>query len=69
MNWTFIRLATYLAGLGASGLALYGLADFDPASGVFDLRAFNLYELIGVGSGAVTSALASLAVWRRWGAK
>ncbi len=69
MNWTLIRLLTYLAGLGASGLALYGLADFDPASGVFDLHSFNLYELIGAGSGVVTSALAALAVWRKWGAK
>lgn len=69
MNWTIVRLLTYLAGLVASGLALYGLADFDPATGVFDLHSFNLYELLGAASGVITSALASLAVWRKWGGK
>ena len=69
MNWTLIRLLTYLAGLGASGLALYGLADFDPATGILDLHPIDLYGFIGAAGGVVSSALASLAVWRGWGRK
>lgn len=69
MNWTIIRLLTYLAGLGASGLALYGMADFDPATGAFDLHPINLYAAIGAAGGVVSSALASLAVIGKWGRK
>ncbi|MCV2872812.1 hypothetical protein OEZ71_10955 [Defluviimonas sp. WL0050] len=46
-----------------------GLADFDLATGTFDLRPFNLYALTGAGGGVVSSALASLALLRGWGRK
>lgn len=60
-------MLTYLAGLGASALALYGLADFDPTTGVFDLHPVNLYGTIGAAGGVISSALASVALWRGWG--
>ena len=66
--WT-VRLATYLACLIASGLALSGYADFDSATGTFDLHPIDLYGLVGAAGGVVSSALASLALWRGWGKK
>jgi hypothetical protein len=69
MNWTNGRLLIYIAGLGASLLAMQGLADFDIVSGQFDPHPFNLYAAIGSISGAVTSALAALAVVKGWGKK
>ncbi len=69
MNWTAIRLLTYLSGLAASGLALYGLADFDPATGMLDLHPIDLYGFIGAAGGVLSSGLASLAVWSGWGRK
>lgn len=69
MNWTALRALTYLAGLAASALALYGMATFDAASGDFDLHPFNLYSALGAASGLVSSALAATAVWRGWGKK
>jgi hypothetical protein len=67
MNWTLARAIVYLATLAASGLAIYGLATFDAATGDFDLAPFNLYTAIGAGSGLVSSTLATVAVWRKWG--
>lgn len=64
-----VRLATYLACLGASALALSGYADFDSATGTFDLHPIDLYGAIGATGGVVSSALASLALWRGWGRK
>ncbi len=69
MNWNLARGLIYLACLAASGLAMTGLADFDLATGTFDLRPFNLYALTGAGGGVVSSALASLALLRGWGRK
>ena len=66
---TALRLMTYLACLAASGLALSGYADFDTATGNFDLHPIDLYGVIGSAGGLVSSALASLAVWRGWGRK
>jgi hypothetical protein len=69
MNWTFARGLVYLACLVASGLAMAGLGDFDLATGTFDLRPINLYALTGTAGGVVSSALASIALWRGWGRK
>jgi len=55
MNWTFARSLVYLACLVASGLAMAGLAEFDLATGTFDLRPFNLYALTGAAGGVVSS--------------
>ena len=69
MNWNLARGLVYLACLAASGLALAGLADFDLVTGSFDLRPFNLYALTGTAGGVISSALASVALWRGWGRK
>jgi len=63
------RLLTYLACLAASALALAGYADFDGATGSFDLHPIDLYGLIGATGGAIASALAAIALWRGWGRK
>lgn len=69
MNWTAVRLLTYAACAGASLLTLAGLADFDAATGAFDLRPFNLYEASGALAGLLSSALAGLALVKGWGRK
>jgi len=69
MNWNLARGLIYLACLGASGLAMAGLADFDLVTSSFDLRPFNLYALTGTAGGVISSALASVALWRGWGRK
>ena len=69
MNWTLARGLVYLACLGASGLAMAGLAEFDLATGTLDIRPFNLYAMTGAAGGVVSSALASLALLRGWGRK
>ena len=66
--WT-VRLAIYLVGFAASGLALAGYADFDSATGTFDLHPIDLYGAVGAIFGVVSSGLASLALWRGWGKK
>lgn len=66
---TSIRLLTYLVCLAASGLALSGYADFDSATGAFDLHPIDLYGAVGAVGGVVSSALASVALWRGWGRK
>ena len=50
-------------------VAMAGLADFDLMTGSFDLRPFNLYALTGTAGGVISSALASVALWRGWGRK
>lgn len=72
MNWNLARLLVYLACLGASVLAMAGFADFDPATGEFILKPINLYApgaalAAGALPGIVSSGLAAIALWRRWG--
>ena len=67
MNWTLLRVLTYLAMGAASLLALAGLADFNPATGDFDIGPFNLYAAVGAVAGVVSSALAAIAALRGWG--
>lgn len=69
MTWNLARGLVYLACLAASGLTLAGLADFDTGSGTLDIHPFNLYALTGATGGVVSSALASIALWRGWGRK
>lgn len=66
-GWSIARLATYMACLGAAGLAMAGMADFNWQTGDFDLHPLNVYELGGAFSGLVSAGLASLAVLRGWG--
>jgi hypothetical protein len=64
------RLTTYLTGLaGFVGLALagFGLADFDPATGVIDLAPFNAYTLIAAIPGALATIIAPVALLKGWG--
>lgn len=69
MNLTNGRGALYIAGLVAGGLALAGYADFDSATGAFDLHPINLYDALTTGLQTAGNALAALAVWRKWGQK
>lgn len=67
MDWNITRLLIYVASFVASGMALAGMAEFDAASGAFDLAPFNLYAAVGAVGGVVSSGLAALALWRGWG--
>ena len=67
MNWNKARGLVYLACLAGGLLALFGLADFDPATGVLDLHPFNAYAAAGAVGGVGSSALATVALWRGWG--
>lgn len=69
MNWNVVRGLTYVGALVASGLALAGLAEFNPATGELAIHPFNLYAAIGAAAGVVSSALAWLALVRGWGRK
>ena len=62
-----LRLGLASRGFVASGMALAGMAEFDAASGAFDLAPFNLYAAVGAVGGVVSSGLAALALWRGWG--
>ena len=64
------RLTTYLTGLvGFVGLALagYGLAEFDPATGMIDFAPFNAYALAAALPGALATIVAPVALVRGWG--
>lgn len=67
MNWTIVRGLTYVAGLIASALAFFGFVDFNPATGHLVIHPFNLYGAIAAVAGAVSSALAYIALLRGWG--
>lgn len=67
MTWTLTRGFVYLLCLAASGLAMAGLAEFDPTTGRFDLHPVNLYALTGAGGGVLSSTLATLALIKGWG--
>jgi len=69
MTWTLLRGFTYIAMLIASLLAFAGLADFDIASGQIQIHSFNVYDFVATMSGFVSSSLASLAVFKKWGQK
>jgi len=69
MNWNLARGAVYLGALAVSGLAMAGLADFNPATGDVAIHPFNLYAFAGGSGGVASSALALVALWRGWGAR
>ena len=66
--WTG-RLALYIIGLGAGGLAHAGYADFDPATWMLDIHPFDLREFVLTGAATIGNAVAALAVWKGWGRK
>lgn len=67
--WTSGRIALYLVGLVAGGLALFGYADFDPATWVLDIKPFNLREFTLTAAATVGNGLAAVAAFRGWGRK
>ena len=69
MNWNIIRGLTYVAAFIASILAMLGVADFNPATGHLAIHPFNLYAAVGALAGLISSALASIALFRGWGSK
>lgn len=69
MNWNIIRGLTYVATFIASILAMLGVADFNPATGHLAIHPFNLYAAVGALAGLISSALASIALFRGWGRK
>jgi hypothetical protein len=68
-GWSAGRLAIYLATLGASLLAMSGLATFDVTTGDLDIHPFNVYAAMGAAGGAVSSGLAAIALLRGWGSR
>jgi hypothetical protein len=60
------RFLIYILGLGASGLAMSGYADFDPATWTLDIHPFNLREFALTGAAAVGNGLAAVASVRGW---
>lgn len=67
--WTAGRIALYLLGLGAGGLALSGYADFNPETWVLDIHPFNLREFTLTAAATVGNGLAAIAAFRGWGRK
>ena len=59
----------YVLCAGAGALALAGYADFDFATGDFDLKPFNVKDLATDIAQTIANGLAALAVWRKWGRK
>lgn len=66
---TLSRGLIYIAGIGAGGLALAGLADFDPATFELDIHPFNVREAVLTAITTGGNILAGIAVWRGWGKK
>jgi len=55
------------AGVTALGAAALGYADFDAATGMIDIKPFNLYAITGVSVASIAgNAFALLAVLRNW---
>lgn len=69
MNWTITRGVIYIFCFLASGLAIAGLAEFDFVTGEIDIMPFNLYAVAGAIGGAISSLLATLALFKGWGRK
>lgn len=67
MAWT--RLVIYLLGVGASVLAIAGLADFDPMTGVLAVHPFNLYAVGTAAVGGLSSMVAAVAWLKGWKGK
>lgn len=68
-KWDLARLGLYAAFAAGSALSLTGLADFDPQSGLLDLRPLNVYALVGATSGIGAGGLAAFALLKRWGGR
>lgn len=60
------RFLIYVLGLGASGLAMSGYADFNADTWMLDIHPFNLREFALTATAAVGNALAAVASIRGW---
>jgi hypothetical protein len=69
MNWNLVRGLTYVAMLAASLLAFFGLAEFNPTTGMLTIHPFNAYGAAAALAGVVSSGLASIALLKGWGRK
>lgn len=67
--WTAGRIALYIVGLCAGGLALSGYATFDAETWVLDIHPFNLREFTLTAAATVGNGLAAVAAFRGWGRK
>lgn len=66
------RLTVYATGaVGAIGIlaAAFGLAEFDPTTGMTTIAPFNAYALVAAVPTFVAPFLASVALWFGWGKK
>jgi hypothetical protein len=66
-----LRGGLYALGLAAGGAAIgaaaFGYADFDAATGMLDIKPFNLYAITGVSVASIAgNGFALLAVLRGW---
>lgn len=71
-NLSKTRGTAYATGIlvGLASLAkLLGVADFDPATGMFDPHPFSIYILVGLLTPIVTGVLALVALVKGWGRK
>ncbi|MGL5008611.1 MAG: hypothetical protein ACRC6I_01915 [Paracoccaceae bacterium] len=62
-------MTTYLTGFaGFAGIMLAGagLADFDPATGMIDLKPFNAYALIAAVPTLAATVVAPIALMMGW---
>ena len=63
------RITVYImAGLSgiAALMALLGVADYDPASGLVDIHPFNVTWIGGLVAPVAASGLATVAAWFGW---
>ena len=63
-----VYATSFVTGL-ATLIALAGYATFDPQTGVFDLLPVNIYAILPIVLGVVSSGLAWVAVLFGWGKK
>lgn len=70
--WTNARIAAYLTSVALAGgtlASMFGAADFDSATGMFDLHPVNIYNVASLAAPVAASALATIAALLGWGRK
>jgi len=70
--WTQARIAIYLT-VAFGGVAVIlsnmGLADYDSATNMLDLRPIDIKQVAMIMAGPIAAGMAALAAWLGWGAK
>jgi hypothetical protein len=70
--WTNARIAAYLTSAAVAGgtiASMFGAADFDSTTGMFDLHPVNIYTAISLVAPIAASTLATVAAMFGWGRK